>query len=83
MLVDPFSPRELARAERAGSELAQRRSGTDEVLLMWYPENERVELSIRDVTTGAGVHLDVALAVRSTPSTTRTCTREDVRTPSA
>jgi hypothetical protein len=40
-------------------ELAQRLSGTDEVLLLWYPDGERVELSVRDVETGAGVHLDV------------------------
>jgi hypothetical protein len=40
-------------------ELAQRRSGTDEVLLFWHPESERVELCVRDVATGAGFHLDV------------------------
>jgi hypothetical protein len=40
-------------------ELAQRLSGTDEVLLLWYPDGERVELTVRDVATGAGVHLDV------------------------
>jgi len=40
-------------------ELAQRLSGTDEVLLLWYPDGERVELAVRDVETGAGVHLDV------------------------
>ena len=41
-------------------ELAQRRSGTDEVLLLWYPENERLELSVRDLATGAGLDLEVA-----------------------
>lgn len=41
-------------------ELAQRFSGTDEILLLWYPENERVELAVRDVETGASFHLDVA-----------------------
>jgi hypothetical protein len=41
-------------------ELAQRRSGTDEVLLLWHPESERVELSVRDLATGAGFHLEVA-----------------------
>jgi hypothetical protein len=41
-------------------ELAQRLSGTDEVLLLWHPESERVELSVRDVATGAGFHLEVA-----------------------
>jgi hypothetical protein len=41
-------------------ELAQRQSGTDEVQLLWHPESERVELSIRDLATGAGFHLEVA-----------------------
>ena len=40
-------------------ELAQRLSGTDEVLLLWYPDGGRVELAIRDVAIGADVHLDV------------------------
>ena len=60
MFVDPSNPLELARLSAQVRELAQRLSGTDEVLLMWYPENERVELSVRDVATGAGFHLDVA-----------------------
>src|SRR5262245_61828302 len=54
------------RSDRAGApltarahELAQRRSGTDEVLLLWYPEGERLELSVCDVETGAGIWLDV------------------------
>jgi hypothetical protein len=41
-------------------ELARRQSGTDEVQLLWHPESERVELSIRDLATGAGLHIDVA-----------------------
>jgi hypothetical protein len=41
-------------------ELAQRLSGTDEVLLLWHPENERVELSVRDVASGEGFCLEVA-----------------------
>lgn len=41
-------------------ELAQRVSGGDEVLLLWHPDSERVELSVRDVATGAGFHLEVA-----------------------
>jgi hypothetical protein len=40
-------------------ELAQLLSGTDEVLLLWDPETERVELSVRDMETGAGFHLEV------------------------
>jgi hypothetical protein len=41
-------------------ELAQRLSGTDEVLLLWHPESERVELSVRDLATGVGVYFEVA-----------------------
>jgi hypothetical protein len=41
-------------------ELARRLSGTDEVLLLWHPESERVELSVRDVASGVGFHLEVA-----------------------
>ena len=43
-------------------ELAQRLSGTDEVLLLWYPESKRVKLSIRDLATGEAFHLEVAPA---------------------
>jgi hypothetical protein len=43
-------------------ELAKRQSGTDEVQLFWHPESERVELSIRDLATGAGFHVEVAPA---------------------
>lgn len=41
-------------------ELAQRLSGTDEVLLLWHPESDRVELSVRDTATGAGFQIEVA-----------------------
>jgi hypothetical protein len=41
-------------------ELAQRLSGPDVVLLLWHPGVEQVELSVRDSTTGAGFHVDVA-----------------------
>ena len=43
-------------------ELAQRQSGTDEVLLLWYPDDDRVEVFVRDVETGVGFHLEVAPA---------------------
>lgn len=35
-------------------------SGTDEVRLLWHPGNDRVELSVRDVTTGKGFQIEVA-----------------------
>jgi hypothetical protein len=41
-------------------ELAQRMSGTVEVLLLWDPELNRVELSLGDSATGEGVYLEVA-----------------------
>jgi hypothetical protein len=40
-------------------ELAQRVSGSDEVLLLWDPESQRVELSVRDVASGASFHVEV------------------------
>jgi hypothetical protein len=40
-------------------ELAQRASGTNEVLLLWDPESGRVELSVRDVASGAGFYVEV------------------------
>ena len=43
-------------------ELAQRLSGTDEVLLLWHPEIDRVAISVRDRTTGVGVWIAVAPA---------------------
>lgn len=43
-------------------ELAQRLSGTNEVLLLWHPDSERVELSVRDMATGVSFHFDVAPA---------------------
>ena len=43
-------------------ELAQRLSGTDEVLLLWHPETEQVELSVRDVETGEGFLFEVGPA---------------------
>jgi hypothetical protein len=41
-------------------ELAQRLSGTVEVLLLWHPETDRVEVSVRDLATDASFHLEVA-----------------------
>ena len=41
-------------------ELAQRMSGTVEVLLLWDPELQRVELSVGDSATGGGFYVEVA-----------------------
>lgn len=41
-------------------ELAQRQSGTLEVLLLWHAQIDLVELSVRDVATGGGFHTEVA-----------------------
>jgi hypothetical protein len=40
-------------------ELAGRRSGSDEVLLLWHPDSDRVEVAFRDTETGAEVRFDV------------------------
>jgi hypothetical protein len=46
----------------AARELAQRVSGTDEVQLFWHPASDCVELSVRDLETGAGFRITVAPA---------------------
>jgi hypothetical protein len=53
----------LATGERLSTqtrELARRQSGTNEVLLLWHPESDRVELAIRNLATGADCQVDVA-----------------------
>jgi hypothetical protein len=40
-------------------ELAQRRSGGVDIRLLWHPETDRVELSVRDVATGSGFQIEV------------------------
>ena len=70
MVIHPWIPRFDETDERLSSltgegmsarvrELAQRVSGTDEVLLLWDSESDRVELSVRDVTSGAGFRVEV------------------------
>jgi hypothetical protein len=41
-------------------ELAQRLSGTDEIQLLWHPGSDCIELSVRDLETGAGLQIAVA-----------------------
>ena len=41
-------------------ELAQRRSGEVDVLLLWHPDLDRVELCVLDLATGVSVHVDIA-----------------------
>ena len=53
----------LAAGERTRAptrELAQRLTGGDEVLLLWHPESDRVELAVRNLATGAGCQIEVA-----------------------
>ena len=45
---------------RAARELALRLSGTDEVQLLWHPPSDCIELSVRDLETGAGSQIAVA-----------------------
>lgn len=53
-------PATAGRAEEPARELAQRQSGTLEVLLLWHAQNDLVELSVRDLVTGRGFHTEVA-----------------------
>jgi hypothetical protein len=55
----PVTRQSLSASTR---ELAQRLSGTAEVLLFWHPEIDRLELSVQDLATGAGFHIEVAPA---------------------
>jgi hypothetical protein len=55
----------LAPGERTSvptRELAQRRSGGEEVLLLWHPDSDRVELAVHNLATGAGCQIEVAPA---------------------
>ena len=51
---------ENSRLAGPGRELMRRRSGTDEIVLLWHPEDDRVEVSVSDVTTGATFHIGIA-----------------------
>ena len=57
---------ELACARLSGSttapalELARRVSGSDEVVLLWHRESQRVQLSVHDAATGATFDFEVA-----------------------
>ena len=50
------------RTRATTRELAQRLSGADEVLLLWHPESDRVELAVRNLATGADCQIEVAPA---------------------
>jgi hypothetical protein len=40
-------------------ELAERRSGEIDVLLLWHPDFDRIELCVLDLATGVSLHVDV------------------------
>jgi len=44
----------------AARELAERLSGADEILLLWHPGTEQIELSVLDRATGAGFRMGLA-----------------------
>ena len=48
--------------ESTTRELAQRLSGSDEIVLLWLPRCDRVQVSVRDLDTGVGFHVEVAPA---------------------
>ena len=51
---------DTSRMTAPARELARRQSGTDEIALLWHPEEDRVEVCVRDVTTGATLHIEIA-----------------------
>ena len=51
---------ESSRITVPARELARRVSGTDEIVLLWHPEDDRVEVSVRDVTTDATFRFAIA-----------------------
>jgi hypothetical protein len=51
--------REAIERNAPTRELAQRLSGSVEILLLWQPGAGGVELSVRDLVTGAGFHFEV------------------------
>jgi len=51
---------ESSRMAAPARELARRLSSRDEIALLWHPEDNRVEVSVRDVTTGANFHIEIA-----------------------
>jgi hypothetical protein len=51
--------REVTDRSAPTRELAQRLSGAVEILLLWQPGVDGVELSVRDLVTGAGFHFEV------------------------
>jgi hypothetical protein len=53
---------ESSRMTAPARELARRVSGTDEIVLLWHPEDDRVEVSVRDVTTDATFRIEIAPA---------------------
>lgn len=57
--IPPFDETDEGLLSSTVRELAQRVSGTDEVLLLWDSESDRIELSVRDVASGAGFHVEV------------------------
>jgi hypothetical protein len=51
---------EIDQITAPARELARRQSGSDEVVLLWHPEDNRVAVSVRDVTTDATFRVEVA-----------------------
>ena len=54
------TPEQEDAVEALTRELAQRRSGDIDVLLLWHPESDQVELCVLDLATGVSLHVDVA-----------------------
>ncbi|HEU5213662.1 MAG TPA: hypothetical protein VFU10_12890, partial [Gaiellaceae bacterium] len=61
-IVEERSRRGVFNGMSCGSpeELDRRRTGADEIMLLWYPACARLEVFIRNVATGVGLHFEVA-----------------------
>jgi hypothetical protein len=51
---------QIQNSAEPARELAQRQSGNDEILLLWHPDGNRIELLVHDPETGAGVLVEIA-----------------------
>jgi len=59
VVADRTAPATDDAVGAASRELAQRRSGDVDVILLWHPQLDRVELCLLDLTTGVSVHVGV------------------------
>ena len=61
-IADPHAPQNHCRSvtSQPTRELAQRLAGGVEVILLWHPDLDSVELVLEDRATGAGCEVEIA-----------------------